>query len=38
MGLQTPTAGQVIRMDAATPQNDMPVMASITPISVISQR
>ena len=38
MGLQTPTAGQVIRMDAATPQNDMPVLASITPISVISQR
>jgi len=38
MGLQTPTAGQVIRMDAATPQSDMPVMASITPVSVISQR
>lgn len=38
MGLQTPTAGQVIRMDAATPQNDMPVLASITPILVISQR
>ena len=38
MGLQTPTAGQVIRMEATTPQNDMPVMASITPVSVISQR
>jgi len=38
MGLQTPTAGQVIRMDSAAPQNDMPVMASITPVSVISQR
>ena len=38
MGLQTPTAGQVVRMDSATPQNDMPVMASITPVSVISQR
>ena len=38
MGLQTPQAGQVIRMDSATPQSDMPVMASITPVSVISQR
>ncbi len=38
MGLQTPAAGQVIRMDSAAPQNDMPVMASITPVSVISQR
>jgi hypothetical protein len=38
MGLQTPQAGQVIRMDAATPQNDIPVMASMTPVSVISQR
>lgn len=38
MGLQTPLAGQVIRMDAATSQSDMPVMASITPVSVISQR
>jgi cell division protein FtsL len=38
MGLQTPTAGQVVRMDSATPQSDMPVMASITPVSVISQR
>src|SRR2546430_10117380 len=27
MGLQTPQAGQVIRMDSATPQSDMPVMA-----------
>ena len=38
MGLQSPQAGQVIRMDSAMPQNDMPVMASITPVSVISQR
>ena len=38
MGLQTPTAGQVVRMDSAAPQSDMPVMASITPVSVISQR
>jgi cell division protein FtsL len=38
MGLQTPTAGQVVRMDSAAPRNEMPVMASITPVSVISQR
>ena len=38
MGLQTPQAGQVVRLDATTPQGDMPVMASITPVSVISQR
>jgi cell division protein FtsL len=38
MGLQSPQAGQVIRMDSAMPQNDMPVMASITSVSVISQR
>jgi len=38
MGLQTPTAGQVIRMEATPAQNDMPVMARITPVSVISQR
>jgi cell division protein FtsL len=38
MGLQSPQAGQVVRMDTALPQNDMPVMASITPVSVISQR
>ncbi len=38
MGLQTPTAGQVVRMDSAAPRNEMPVMASMTPVSVISQR
>jgi cell division protein FtsL len=38
MGLQTPTAGQVVPMDSAAPRNEMPVMASITPVSVISQR
>jgi cell division protein FtsL len=38
MGLQSPQAGQVIRMDTAMPQNDMPVMASITPVSVVSPR
>jgi cell division protein FtsL len=38
MGLQTPTAGQVIAIDSVTPRNEMPEMASITPVSVISQR
>ena len=38
MGLQTPQAGQVVRLDATAPQGDMPVLASITPVSVISQR
>lgn len=38
MGLQSPQAGQVIRMDTALPQNDMPVMASVTPVSVVSMR
>src|SRR5205809_7191486 len=27
MGLQTPTAGQVVRMDSAAPQGDLPVLA-----------
>jgi cell division protein FtsL len=38
MGLQSPQAGQVIRMDTALPQNDMPVMARMTPVSVVSSR
>ncbi len=38
MGLQSPQAGQVIRMDNAVPDSAAPVMASITPISVISER
>ncbi len=38
MGLQSPQAGQVIRMDSAMPQSDMPVMASMTPVSVVSAR
>jgi cell division protein FtsL len=37
LGLQSPTAGQVIRMDAAA-ENATPVMASITPVSFISER
>jgi cell division protein FtsL len=38
MGLQSPQAGQVIRLDSAMPENDMPVMASVRPVSVISAR
>jgi len=38
MGLQSPQAGQVMRMDTAVPESDSPVMASITPVSVISPR
>jgi cell division protein FtsL len=37
LGLQSPDAGQVIRMDAAT-DNAAPVLASATPVSVISVR
>src|SRR5215813_9378296 len=33
LGLQTPAAGQVIRMDTPLPQNDMPVMASVAAVS-----
>ncbi|MGH9529415.1 MAG: cell division protein FtsL [Terriglobales bacterium] len=35
MGLQSPQAGQVIRMDSPLP-NSVPEMASVAPISVIS--
>ncbi len=38
MGLQSPQAGQVIRMDAAPPDSASPVMASIAPVAVISVR
>ncbi len=38
MGLQSPQAGQVIRMDAPTPEAASPVMASIAPVAVISVR
>jgi cell division protein FtsL len=38
MGLQSPAAGQVIRMDAPTPDAAVPVMASIAPVAVISVR
>ncbi len=38
MGLQSPQAGQVIRMDNAVPDAGTPVMASMTPVAVISAR
>jgi len=38
MGLQSPQAGQVIRMDTPTPDAASPVMASIAPVAVISVR
>jgi cell division protein FtsL len=37
LGLQAPQAGQVIRMDAP-PDTSAPVMASMTPVAVISAR
>lgn len=37
LGLQSPQAGQVVRLDASA-DGGAPVMASITPISVISAR
>lgn len=39
MGLQSPQAGQVMRMDSTIPESSIqPVMASASPISVISAR
>jgi len=38
MGLQSPQAGQVIRMDSAAPDSSTPVMASMAPVAVISAR
>jgi hypothetical protein len=38
LGLQSPEAGQVIRMDASTPESSAPVVASMTPVAVISMR
>ena len=36
IGLQSPQAGQVIRMDSALPDAVTPVMASMAPVAVIS--
>jgi cell division protein FtsL len=38
LGLQSPQAGQVIRMDVAGPDTSGSVVASMTPVSVISAR
>ena len=38
MGLQSPQAGQVIRMDVSAPESSGQVVASLTPVSVISVR
>ncbi|PYX84029.1 MAG: cell division protein FtsL [Acidobacteria bacterium] len=36
MGLNPPEPGQVVRLDAAVPDNSGPVMASAAPVSVVS--
>ena len=38
LGLQSPQAGQVMRMDTGLPEASTSVMASLTPVSVISTR
>jgi cell division protein FtsL len=38
LGLQSPQAGQVIRLDTAMPETSTSVVASLTPISVVSVR
>ena len=38
LGLQSPQAGQVVRMDVALPEAPGAVVASMTPVSVISAR
>ena len=38
LGLQSPQAGQVIRMDVTVPEASGSVVASMTPVSVISAR
>ena len=38
LGLQSPQAGQVMRMDTALPEAPSSVMASLTPVSVVSSR
>ena len=37
MGLQSPQAGQVVRMDASAPESSGQVVASLTPVSVVSE-
>jgi len=38
LGMQSPQAGQVIRMDTALPDGETPVLASVAAISVVSAR
>jgi cell division protein FtsL len=38
LGLQSPQAGQVVRMDTALPEGSGPVVASLTQVSVVSTR
>jgi len=38
LGLQSPQAGQVIRLDTAMPETSTSVVASLTPVSVVSVR
>ena len=38
LGLQSPQAGQVMRMDTALPEGSSSVMASLTSVSVVSTR
>jgi cell division protein FtsL len=38
MGLQSPQAGQVIRMDSSMPEASGSVIASLTPVAVVSER
>jgi cell division protein FtsL len=38
LGLQSPQPGQVMHLDGNTADNSAPVLASVTPVSVISER
>ncbi len=38
MGLQSPQAGQVVRMDSSMPEASGAVVASLTPVAVVSAR
>jgi cell division protein FtsL len=38
LGLKSPDAGQIVRLDSAMPERSAPVMASVTPIFVVSSR
>jgi hypothetical protein len=38
LGMQSPQPGQVLHLDANTADSSTPVLASVTPVSVISAR